>query len=118
MREFLEAAGGEPQALPPDHLAARIGDHRLERQALDGPGPVGGAHDDAELHLVAGPVDAAVGEHVGGQLARLGRIRDAADVEARQVEQAIAATHRQEGRILVLAHQVQRRLAIALRIAE
>ena len=54
--------------------------------------PVGGARDHAQMRGLAGTIDAAIGEQVGGQLLRRLRVLDAAGVEAREVELASAAS--------------------------
>ena len=118
MRKLLEARRTETDRLAPHDAAARIRDDGFQRHALERLRPVRGPHHQAELHLVAGPVDAAVREHVRGELARLRGVHHAAHVEARVVEAAVAAVDRQEGRVVAIAHQVHRGLALAHQVPQ
>ncbi len=112
--QFLQARARELQSFAPHDLSARVGDLRFERNAGEFSSPVGGFYDHADPDFIARPIDAAVGEQIRRKLAAVERIRHAADLEAREVEHAVAARDRQEGTVAELAYQIEHGLAFAL----
>ena len=112
--DFLESLRGEPEPFSLYLQAPGIGDHRLERDAGERRRPVGRLHDHADVERIAGPIHAAIGKEVGGELVRLQRIRHAADIETREVEVSILAIDREEREILAAVGGVQHRRALPL----
>ena len=80
--------------------------------------PVRGLDDDADMELVAGPVDAPFGEKVRVQPARLATGHLAAHIEARQVEPALAAVIGQERQIAPLPDEIDRGRLFPLEVNE
>ena len=112
--DFLEPLRGESEPFSFYLEAPGIGDHRLEGDAGERRRPVGRLHDHADVEGIAGPIHAAIGKEVGGELVRLQRIRHAADIEPREVEVSILAIDREEREILAAVGGVQHRRALPL----
>ena len=112
--QLAEAGGIHRQRHLLDRDAARIDHLRLQRNTGHAARPARRAHDQADVEQVAGPIDAAIGKQVRGELAVVERIGLAADVEARVIELAVVAADRQKGQILAFLHHVHHRLFVVL----
>ena len=99
MGEFLEPGRAQLEALAFHLHATRVVDHQLERQTHEVLIEIAAAHQGTDMDLVARPVEATLGEEIGGEaLVALG-FRHAAHVEAAHVEEAILAAVGQVGRV-------------------
>ncbi len=114
----FETDFAQRQSLPARDRTARVGQHQLQRQALQWPRPVGRAHDQPQVHGVAGPVQPTVGEHRRLQRTGLDLVGLATDVEARVVQRAAVAVHRQERQVLALLDGQHHRLLLAPEVLE
>ena len=86
---------------------ARIENFDLDRQSFELPLPRAALHDAADVHLVARPINAALGENERLQL--IGRnILDSVGVEARKIERPIGARIGHEGDVVAEARDVRR----------
>ena len=78
---------------------ARIENFRFERQAFELPLPVALLHDATDVHFVARPINAALGEDEGIELIARD-VLDPVDVEARKIELPIGARVGHEGDVV------------------
>ncbi len=108
MREFRHAAGTEPELFAPHNQAARIGHLHLHRQISQLLRPALRLGDDADVDAIAGPVDTAIGKQIRLDLVRQAARMQAADIEARQVEGAVAV-ERQETQVAGFFHDQHHR---------
>ncbi len=111
--QLVETAGAQRQRHGGHQLVARIADFGTHRHAGQANAPVGGAGDQTNIESIPRPINAAIGEQVAAERARIGRRLFTGDVEAREVQPAIViAAGRQEGDIPFLFHQEHHRLAL------
>ena len=116
VRKFIEATRAELDLFAFHRQAARIGNVDFQRNPGHRFRPTGGFHDHADVDGIARPVDAAIGKQVRRQRARLQRIAHAADIEAREIQPAVAAIQRQETHVAGLLNQVHQRRAFARQV--
>ena len=111
--DLLEPGRGETNALALHRQSAGIEHLGFERNARQLLRPVVGLDDHSDVDLLAGTIDAAIGEQIRRQRTRIGGAVDTTDVEAREIELAVAAIDRDERRVAALPHDVQRRRLLA-----
>ena len=112
--ERLEAGEVQRDALAPRDAAGRVRQHHLQWQASQGLRPVRRAHDITQVDGVAGPVQAAIGEHEGLERAGFQLVRLAANIEARVVQRAAVVVQRQETQVVATRDGQHHRLFLAL----
>ncbi len=116
--DVFEGGGGELEGIAADDGAAGVGDLEFDGESGEGGLPIGGAGDEAEVGGLAGAVDAAIGEEVGGELLRGFFVLDAAGIEAGEIERAVRGLKGHEGEVGILLRQDHERRFLALELDE
>ena len=111
--QLQEATRTDAHTFALDGQAAGVQHFRLQRNAGQGPRPVGVLDDHADVHRLAGAVDATVREEIGAELILRTCVLQPAHVKARIVDLPVAAVQRQKAHVAGLACQQQQGRAFA-----
>src|SRR5438094_641314 len=99
MLTTAETTRWNPDLLGCHGTGARIDHFRLHGKASETPVPVPLFDDEADVHFITGPINAALGENESIQVFRQ-YLRDAINVEAREIQHAIVARIRNEADVI------------------
>ena len=106
VRKFLEARGAERDFFGRYFGTLRVDDPAFERGTIEADSPVSCLDDHADVHRVAGPVDASVGKEKRVYFFRVGRAGYAARIEVRVVERSSVSRVGHERHVLALADRI------------